>query len=290
MNDTDTTGKEAGMGRVILCMGNTAKTPYVLKNLGISVYTIEELCYCIKEDAFLMNEEMVCRELIDWLRDECGLTELADSLYVFLRLKSSVSAFLTTILEYTGYYPPEEVKRVEQFLKASEGQDEYEKRKRVADYLAGTGKYQLAAEQYCELLVLLPEEYTEFRARILHNLGYVNCQMFSFEKAAEQFEAAYRLSGAKESLLQFLAAKRMQLPEKEYIDFIAKRAEEYYDVSMELEGKVEALAEQWKECRQAKELADIRLDESEQPEESLDVLEHVAEQLKERYRSMVREK
>lgn len=278
------------MGRVILCLGNTAKTPYVLKNLGLSVYTVEELCYCIKEDAFLMDEGIVCRELIDWLRDECGLTELADSLYVFLRLKSSVSAFLATILEYTGYYPAAEIKRIEQFLKAAEGQDEYEKRKRVADYLAGTGKYQLAVEKYSELLLLLPKEYTEFRARVLHNIGYVNCQLFMFDRAAELFGEAYRLSGARESLQQYLAAKRLLLTENEYIDFVARHTEEYYDVSMELEQQVEDLAEQWKTCRQAKELADICMDGAEQPEQYQSVLENVAEQMKEKYRSMVREK
>ena len=278
------------MGRVILCMGNTAKTPYVLQNLGISIYTVEELCYCIKEDAFLMDDGIVCKELIDWLRDECGLTELADSLYVFLRLKSSVSAFLATILEYTGYYPPAEIKRIEQFLKAAEGQDEYEKRKRIADYLAGTGKYQLAVEKYSELLLLLPLEYAEFRARVLHNIGYANCQMFLFEKAAKHFEEAYRLSGEKESLMQFLAAKRMLLTEKEYIDYIAKRAEEYYDISMELEQRVEEVSDLWKESRQARELDDIRADVSSQPENRQEILENVAEQMKERYRSMVREK
>lgn len=275
---------------MILCMGNIAKTPYVLSNLGISVYTVEELCYCIREDAFLMNEELVCRELIDWLRTECNMTELADSLYGFLRTKASVSAFLTTILEYTGYYPKEEIKRIEQFLKASEGWDEFEKKKQIADYLAKSGKYQLAAEHYCELLTLIPEENAALRAAVYHNMGYVDCQMFLFEKAARRFEEAYRLNGEKESLLQMLGAKRLLLPEKEYIDLIAKQAESFYEVSMELEQRVEGLAEGWKDSRFAKELEDIHVKGAEHDREYQDILENVSEQIKEQYRSMVREK
>ena len=46
----------------------------------------------------------------------------------------------------------------------------------------------------------------------------------------------------------------------------------------------------WKECDRAKELEQIRLDGAEHPEDYKDALEDVAEQIKERYRSMVREK
>lgn len=278
------------MGKVILCLGDTAKTPYVLENLGLSVYTVEELCYCIKENAFLMDRGIICRELIDWLGEECKLEELADSLYGFLRQKSSVSAFLSTILEYTGYYQEPEISRVTQFLKAAEGQDEYEKRKRVADYLAGNGKYRMAAEKYWKLLKIIPEEDTLLRAKVLHNMAYVNCRLFQFEKASEQFLEAYRQSGRKESLLQYLAAKRMVLTEKEYVDFVAEHTNEYYDVSMELEQKIEKLTEQWKESAQAKEVSEIFADAALAQEQYRNILSDTAEHMKERYRSMVREK
>lgn len=278
------------MGNVILCLGNTAKKPYVLENLGISVFTVEELCYCIKENAFLMDSSIVCRELIDWIGEECGLTELADSLYAFLRLKTSVSAFLSAILEYTGYYPEKEVGRITQFLKAAEGQNEYEKRKRVADYLAGNGKMRMAEERYWKLFKLLPEEYTEFRARLLHNIGYVNCRLFQFEKAAGLFFQAYRMSGEKASLVHYLAAKRMAMDEKEYVDFVTQHTAEYYEVSMELEQRIERLTEQWKESVQAKELSKLLEDEAVSPEAYRSRLYEEAEQMKEKYRRMVREK
>ena len=88
------------MGRAILCLGNTAQTPYFLKKTGICVYTVEELCYCIKEHTFLMDEDTVCTELTDWLHRECGLAELAGILRGLLKKKVSDTDFLTAILEY----------------------------------------------------------------------------------------------------------------------------------------------------------------------------------------------
>lgn len=278
------------MGSVILCMGNTAKNPYVLKKPDISIYTVEELCYCIREHTFLMEEEIVCRELADWLRDECGLGELADSLYGFVRTKASASAFLTAVLEYTGYYPKEETERIEQFLKAGAGLDEKERQKNVADYLAGNGKYELAMLRYYELLGSVPEEDTTFRAKLFHNMGWVSSQLFLFDNAAAYFYQAYELSGEEESLLQYLAAKRLLLDEKAYVDFIVGQPESFYRMSMELEKRVEQIAARWKECGQAKELEDILQAGRMEPESYQSVLEDAAEQMKDKYRSMIREK
>lgn len=278
------------MGRVILCLGTAAKSPYVLQNLGCSVYTVEELCYCIKENVFLMDDTVVCKELVKWLGEECDLPELADSLYPYLRLKSPAGAFLTAILEYVGYYPETEIRAVEQFLKASESQDIYEKNKRIADYLAGSGKYQLAVEKYSQLLEMLPEENTEFRARVLHNIGYADGRLFLFEKAAESFYEAYRLLGEKESLIQYLAAKRMLLNEDEYIDFVAGHTEDYYDVFIELEQKIEELTGQWPGSIQSQELEELLQEKEKHPERYQGILEKKAEQMKEKYRSMIKEK
>ena len=72
------------MGRVILCVGKTANIPFLLKKPGIHVYTAEEFCYCIREHTFLMDEEVVCKELADWLGEECGLRELAEEQQIIL--------------------------------------------------------------------------------------------------------------------------------------------------------------------------------------------------------------
>ncbi len=181
------------MGRAILCVGNTAKTPYLLGKPGILIYTVEELCYCIREHTILMDEQVVCGELADWLRGECSLAQLADTLYDLLKAKASVGTFLTAILEYTGFYPWDEIQRIGKFLNDCAGLSGLERQKNVADYLAQNGRYAQAMQQYRETLEAAPETDIRMRSRLLHNMGYVSSQLLQFGQAAEFFQRACEL-------------------------------------------------------------------------------------------------
>lgn len=274
------------MGKVILCTGKTANIPYRMKKLGFSIYSVEELCYCIREHTFLMDEEVVCRELAEWLKEECGLAELASTLFGLLRKRAGTADFLTAILEYTAYYPANEIRKISQFLKADSRRDEIEKKKQIGDYLAFHGKYELAMEQYRSLLTECGDD-TGTVAGILHNMGYVSSRLFLFEQAAKLFLEAYSLSGEPESLIQFLAAKRLALDEKGYVEYIAEGAETYYEASMELEKRVEQSARQWESSRQAAVLDGIRMEKTRSAEECRRMLEDAAQQLREKYRRMM---
>ena len=276
------------MGRVILCVGKTANIPFLLKKPGIHVYTAEEFCYCIREHTFLMDEEVVCKELADWLGEECGLRELADQLHTMLKKKTSTEEFLTAILEYTGYYPREEVRRLSRFLKSSSGHSELENRKDIGDYLAGNGKYELAMEQYRRLLTDVAGD-ASFSARILHNMGCVCSHLFLFERAAELFYRAYEAGGEQESLIQYLAAKRLSLDEKGYVAFIATQPRACYEAFMVLERRVEQAAVMWEESEQNRQLADIAAEQAEHPQETGRIWEDMAQQLKQKFRNMMRE-
>ena len=201
------------MGKALLCVGKTAGIPYDLPKIGISIYSIEELCFLFKEETVLIDDSIACRPLIDWIRDECGLSELADSLYPFLRAGGSASAFAGTILEYVGYYPPDEIKAVESFLKASIHLDQYEKTKNVADYLAKSGKGWRAIRIYQDALRTLPKDRKELRASVYHNLGCTCARMFMFDSAADCFVEAFRLIGREEDMTSALAARRRRVVE-----------------------------------------------------------------------------
>ena len=92
------------MNNVCLCVGTYAQHPFYVKFLDISLYSIEELCYYFLERVHLLDDSVVSAELAAWIRKECGLDKLADELDVYVRKHVSVSAFVTTILEWTGMY------------------------------------------------------------------------------------------------------------------------------------------------------------------------------------------
>ena len=124
-----------------LCVGNYASCAYCFEGLNLKVYCIEELCYCLKENAFLLDRDIMSDRLVDWLRQECGLPDLAADLYTMVHKKGSLSAFVCRILEYTGFYNKTVVRDVEQTLKKGAGLNIIEKRKMRIDYLVEQKKY-----------------------------------------------------------------------------------------------------------------------------------------------------
>ena len=53
------------MGRVYLCLGQNAELPYYFEKAKVHIWNIEELCYFIRENAWIMEPELLTKELID---------------------------------------------------------------------------------------------------------------------------------------------------------------------------------------------------------------------------------
>lgn len=237
------------MERVLLCTGDYAQTPYCFENLGIRVFSAEELCYVLKENAFLLDREIVDRRLVKWIDESLHLPKLAASLYPLLHQKTSVGAFAGMILEYVGFYDAETIRRTEEIFRTGANLNAYEKLKSRVDYMVGNGRYSAALVEYDALLEQLPEGEKELTAKILHNKGVALCGLFAFEEAASQFRKAYELVPDRESMISYLAAKRLSMDEGDYISFAAGFPE-YYEETLELERRVVALREQWEQSEQ----------------------------------------
>ena len=97
-----------------LCVGRYATTPYCIEGIDVFIYSMEELCYCIKENAFLIDVSLMNDGLLEWIDRECGLRDLVKILNPLVHKAGSLSAFVTVILEYTGFYGPEVIRQVEQ--------------------------------------------------------------------------------------------------------------------------------------------------------------------------------
>ena len=238
--------------RVSVCVGDYATTPYCIPGLELNVYSMEELCYCIKENAFLLDFSLMNDGLIDWIERQCGLKNLAKELYQQAHKSGSLSAFAVTILVYTGLYDKDVIREIEQVLKKGAGLSTVEKRKSQVDYLVRQKKYLPALRGYDQLL----ENWSEFennqeqqpaastRAAILHNKGSAYAGLMQYGQAAKCFLEAYGISGSPEDYTEYLAAKRMELPESDYVAFAAERPENYQYV-LRLEKRLEQLTQEW---------------------------------------------
>ena len=53
--------------KAIVCLGKYAKNPYCFEKLGILVYSMEELSYCLKENAFLLGTEIMNDAMLQFI-------------------------------------------------------------------------------------------------------------------------------------------------------------------------------------------------------------------------------
>lgn len=226
------------MGQIILGTGRYADRPYYMEKFYVNLYSVEELCFLLVDKAELLDQEIMRRDLVQWLDEQCGLNQLAHTLYSLLNQNGSVLAFVGTILEYVNLYPEGTLSDTEQIIKNNEGLNPYERRKAKADYMLQNKKYLLALKQYYSLLMKVPETDKPFLAGILHNMGVACAGMFMYRQAADWFMQAYEIDREQESLYSYLASLRMRYEDKEYIAFIADHPE-YHDASLRVERRME---------------------------------------------------
>lgn len=226
------------MSQIILGTGAYAATPYYVDKFYVNLYSAEELCYLLVEKAELLDEDIMRRDLVQWLEEQCGLDQLAHTLYSLLNQNGSTVAFAGTILEYVNLYPPEITAQTEQIIRNNEGLNPFERGKAKADYMLQNRKYFMALRQYYSLLARIPETDSLIRAGILHNMGVACAKLFMFRQAADRFLEAYKTDRNEESLELYLAALRMHYEDKEYVAYIAEHPE-YHDVSLRVEKKME---------------------------------------------------
>ena len=159
------------MNNVCLCTGNYAKNPFYLKFSDISLYSIEELCYYFMERVHLLDDSIVSAELVNWIRHECGLTQLADELDGYVRKHVSVAAFVSTVLDRTGMYDANTIKQIDRLLKEQSSLTTVERYKKRAEYLYQQGRFRQALSIYRELVEYIPSRASAGRALLYYNMA-----------------------------------------------------------------------------------------------------------------------
>lgn len=275
------------MGKVLLCTGRYAGNPYHFDSVCVNVYCVEELCYLLSSNPFMIDAGIMDRELAQWLDRECGLTELSHQLLTLFQRGSQPGIFVDTILDYVNYCSKEDRQKIEEVLKNNVGLSQYEKQKKQGDFLVQNGKYQMAVQEYDKLLLKLPETESSLRPLIYHNMGVAYSNLFQFENAARYLKKAYELSGKEESGIQYLLAVRQQLSEGEYVSFIADNGQ-YYELSLKVEKLFEEVKGQFEATRENRMLSALQIYKEEGNTASYyEEIDKIISSLKTKYRECV---
>lgn len=276
--------------RVLMCTGSVAKNPYYFSKVFVNVYSIEELCYVMYENAFMLDRDVVDYKLVEWIDRECELKQLAKDLYSMVNQGVMTVSFVSYILEYVGYYGPDEIAKVENILKSNVSMSVYEKWKSKADFLFENRHYILALSEYEHILENLPEDEVELMSRIYNNMGVTYMMLYLYGSAYECFEHSYEANGNETAYSHMLKAKRLELNEDEYIRFVTSR-EGAYVPGVSIESELEQIKTDFDGSEAAlhmKELFDLKLQQRE-VSRYYEEIGTMTEQLKRDYREIVLE-
>ncbi|MDE7273888.1 MAG: tetratricopeptide repeat protein [Lachnospiraceae bacterium] len=212
------------------------------------------------ERVHLLDDSIVSAELVNWIRQECGLAELADELDVYVRKHVSVAAFVSTIFERTGMYDNSTVKQVDRILKEQSNLTITEKYKKRAEYLYQQGRFRQALVIYRELAEYIPSRDSAGKALLYYNMASIYAMDFAFKQAADLYYEAYLLHPDRQTRCAYILANRKALTDYAYGAF--KRENPNWEEDfLKVEQMCAQADEKWLASRERKlvtELAELK--------------------------------
>ena len=208
------------MGEILFCNQPIAALPYYIEGISWNVYSLEELCYYIENNTYLLEKDFMTEELCTWVGKEVKNEKLAERLRDILRMDGRLSEFVLAILVECGYSPREQVKEVVRLIREMEEKSDFECNKVRADRLMEKEKYLSSIYEYKSLLEAddAGEQPPQLIGNIWHNLGTAYARLFLFQEAIHCYERAYYLNNNQESLKEALMAYRCLKDEDGFYD------------------------------------------------------------------------
>ncbi len=208
------------MGSLILCHRKRARQPYEIARIHMRIYTIEELCYYICNNLYLIDYTMVNRQLCNWIDKELELPKLAEKLREELRQNGSMEQFVLTILRESTIYATGDINKIQGIL---EHLKEVERMKYKADSLQKSGEYETAILVYQSIINREWDNSISklFYGRVYASLGAAYGRRFLYEEAARVYLEAYRICGDMELLRTYLYCCYKALPGEQYVKMLS---------------------------------------------------------------------
>ncbi|MBO4776141.1 MAG: hypothetical protein J5515_05960 [Lachnospiraceae bacterium] len=226
------------MGSVYKPISGKANRPFYLDRICVSVYSGDELVYCLGEYPELLSTDMFSKDLIKWLDEECSAKELAEMIEKLIRAKADITKIVSSLLKKAPFISAQEIEKILKVIKESEGSSEFDKRKARGDFFLTKERYSYAIREYEFLLSTLNDEESERVAAVYHNLGVAKSRLFLFEQAADDFLRAYDCDEDPVHYYAYIATLRFTLTDREYVRMIGDDSK-MREVTLKLEADIE---------------------------------------------------
>lgn len=230
------------MGNLILCHDRHASHPYEITRIHCRIFTIEELCYYLCNNLYLIDYTIMNGQLCDWLDEELGMEALAAELRDVLRLHGSVEKFVLTILKASRIYREPEMIRIQNVLEHLKNQKDIERQKFKGDNLLESGEVEEAILVYQAILNQEKDDTVDekFYGKIYAGLGAAYGRLFLYQEAARMYDRAYQLCGDKALIKPYLYASYKYMSLEEYHILITKN-EEFMESNAQMRREIDEI-------------------------------------------------
>ena len=269
---------------LLLCRMEPVAHPFEVPELGVRLYSSQELCYVIYENPLLVMDDFVDERLIQFIRQDLNMEFLAGKLENWKKSGENPDNLLLLILSECQYYTGAEVSRYRQTLIQLRKKHPAQLEKDRADYFFEKKQYRRAISHYEKLLDRKRDNVVDdrFLGRVWCCLGACQARLFQFEKAYKAYDRADFYDSKNLEILEriySLKALYPQLPLNERYQTLFKTR----DVKP-WEEKIEEAKKKGQESPGVKEINALFMKD---PEKRLEGAARLVKQWKQEYRSMM---
>ena len=184
------------MGSVLLCRNRQVNEPYYVQELGIMLYSAEELSYYIYHNATLIEEDFLDERLFRFIGQELAMEDLEHKLRKW-KAQAELSELLLVILQDIHYYDSDELYTFREKLRQESQKKPPVRMREKAELLIEHGRLSAADLTLRKLLGGNAPELADpaFAGRIYYLLGIVNARQYLWQEAAEYMSLAYERLG-----------------------------------------------------------------------------------------------
>lgn len=194
---------------ITACKGEKAIEPLELRNIDLKLYSLEELAYYMYHNIYILGDELKSDALISFLRQQVKVYKLADAIEIMVKKHAGLSEIVIRILQYSGIYSAQEIKKISSVLETLNTQNVPERLKARADTYLQNHCFVKAIEDYEKILCEKKDPTLTgiFYAKTYHNVGVAYANMFAFRESVDAFEEAFRIGQHEESKKMAQASK-----------------------------------------------------------------------------------
>lgn len=199
--------------------GLRAVHPLLAEELGIRLYSAEELCYYVVQFYPMVDEAFFSERLFEFLGQECNQESLAQRLSDMKKKNCTLEECVLVLLREIHYYNEREIAEFRRQMTV------FARQGRAYGFLARTRlllereNYNRAAEKYREYLKReeFQEQSEEFRGTLYYNLGVCMVYLNNFRQAMQCFVGAWQQSKHpryKQAVVELAWMEEMEIPEE----------------------------------------------------------------------------